>query len=1452
MPRYTLWVISRSFLLGFLLNCFLFHARAQTLKSPVPQPVQPDSFIRIQQPSILPARLNTSLSPGNRQTNAAACNNSTFKLRIPAATGEKITLAKLQTFPDNSYLAAGTVTLSNSNKEGMLLVLSNDGAITAQKRIRINSLPVIITDAKITLTGDFYITGFFSDGSNTTFLARFKQDLSPVWVKIIAEATPPVKVTLDLFQETTTTVAVAIQFSGAVNHRAYNELGALLWNKRLTPASLTELVGFSTLMYGKLALVTNCQYNGKAAVQVFEINNINGNLLSTHIQGNGNDDTRALATTSFNQRLNILGAIKNTGPGYNGFRNITAASAVNETSQTYPVPFALDFTASAAMDNAGDALGYFLPATEQLIFIKHFSYYAITPEFTRQYTVTGASSIAGITRSFDGGFLFGLNTGLSDQLILIKTDSIGTLPDCGYQTLSVTNTEASMTPNTIATTAESDLTNAGNNTVCTDIPASYTVSFDCKQYFCPQDPLEDSCLSTYYKTYRSNSYIDYINFYHLLRDNKQLIANSKYDRILGGMNQLTYGLKLLDEKGTLLKAVNVYNSFSSQPFRPFQVDDRHIMLVSNASYSNMSRYNLTLVNDDLQPVWSKTFFTPNSFYAGGMGIGEVHKDAEGNYYIISCSSGFLLEKPKVYIYKLDAAGNDLWTKSYEINANVYLNTISATSTTSGLIIVAEATNGVSLRLDKATGQLLNSYTFAPNNDSHLYKRTLSYDAGRIFYAGGDAGAKLLVATFDTIGRPVKMLTSADGGSIMRAAIVKDGHLYVNYNYYDPGSSRYKEVLLKLDTALDVQFIKEYELERYRLSRGLGVSDGGYIYSGGNFPYGGVNGSYADPYIIKYGQEGEVGTCIGASRPHRLSAIAPNTTAITCTPFNTTYLQSVYGMFLGPDNAAFNLGAIICHTAPECTFLDVTDPGPICQLNTDYAIPFSKHANCTIKPQWKFDTSFAAVQKTTDTSVVLRFKKTGPVWLKGELNTGCKIFKDSIELHIQDLPLSLSIGNDTTFCPGDSILLKAGAGYAQYTWQDGSSAPEFKVKQPGRYYVEVTNTCGDRSADTIDISEGIIPALTLGQDVKICKNDTLTVKASPGFAGYSWESGATLIGQGQQIQALPVQNSAVMVNGITGDGCYARDTLQVQLLLPRPVNLGADTSFCASDSLTLSAGSGYLQYQWNTGSTAASITVKKPGQYYIAAQDPNGCFARDTFAVLQNYPLPVVTLGADQELCTGSPKLLNAGSFKSYQWQDGSTSSTFLVADTGLYHVTVTSLYNCIGADTIKITALNPPPTGFLRSVDSICKHSRLTLVPEKTYRSYDWSTGNSNPSIVIEKPGIYTLTVTDNKGCTGKDTIMIAQKDCLYGVFIPNAFSPNGDRRNDIFRPLVYGPTRQFRLQVFNRYGEQVFHTTNPDQGWDGTFKGKVCENGPYIWQCSYHIEGSEPAYRKGHVMLIH
>jgi gliding motility-associated-like protein len=1449
MPNPLYRVVSKVVLLLLCIGSFLPNTGAQSLPNrPGNKPILRDTLPLqgVPAPLAMSGRQSAKASPGRSM--AAACNTTTFKLRIPVAAGEKIQVAKLQTFPDGNFLAAGTVTLTNSAKEGLLMVLANDGALLLQKRLQIDNKPVTITDARIDLGGDLYIAGLFTDGTSSAFFARLKKDLSVLYTKTWDQPELPRKITLDLYE--TAFMAIAVQLSSTIQYSSWKTDGTRLWNKQLTPLSLTNMVGLGWLSYGKLGLITNCQHNGKPMVQVSEIDANNGNLLATAVKGTGNDETRCLAISSFNTRLSIFGIGMNASATYEGFRDIVGTAATSETVHRYQLPVTLDPSVSAAMDNAGDALGYLQPASGQLVFIKHFAYYTTTPEFCRQYAVPGASSLTSIARSFDGGFLFGLNTTLGGEVLLIKTDSIGTLPTCGYQTIPVTSIEAVTVPNTHLTASVSTPSfTGGNSTVTANTPA-YNTLYDCQQNYCPVDPLEDACLNTYYKTYRTSSYLDYIWSHYLMGNDNQFIANVRYDRILGGINQLTYGLKLLDEKGRLQKAVTVFNDTATQPFVTYQVDEHRVMLVSNVSSNGQQRYNFTLVDDNLQKIWSKTLNLQGGFYSGGSGIADIHKDAEGNFYILGTDDGFFTT-PKIAVIKMDPAGNIIWTKTVELKTSLFLLTASITSTPTSLIIVAEASNGISLQLDKVTGQVLNSYLFVRNTDNGLYNRLLTYDNGRIFYAGSSQNSQLLVGLFDTTAKPLQLKYLNADASVMRAATERDGFMYALYNYYIPGVG-FKEGMVKLDTLLRTVFINQYDMNQNRLPRGMSVSDLGFIYTGGSFSYGGGNASYADPYLIKYNQLGETGTCLSTPVANPFTDIPLNLQTLAYTATSPTYTYASYNVNLYPDPVAFNLGAILCSSIPQCSFIKVKDPGSICRLNTDYTIPFTKDVNCTTIPKWTYDTSMAVYQSATSTSVTFRFKKTGSMWLRAILGNGCEEFKDSILLSIQNSPLSLYLGKDTLFCPGDSVVLKADPGYNQYTWQDGSSGSSFIAKQTGKYYVEIANTCGEKFADTVNIVQGIVPPLSLGLDVQACIKDSVTLQASPGFAKYSWQPIAWIAGQTAQAKIAPPRDTTVIVQGITSDGCPARDTLLISLKAARPIYLGKDTSFCQSDSVTLQAGAGYQQYQWSTGSLASTLTVHQAGTYYVQAKDVNGCFARDTLTVVNTFATPVVSLGANRDLCTGDKLLLDAGNFNTYQWQDGSLNRTYAVSGTGSYWVTVTDNNHCTGKDTIGILKINPLPTGFLKSVDSLCRYGKLTIVPTATYRTYDWSTGTTSPTAIVTKPGTYTLAVTDNNGCIGKDTIKIVQKDCLFGFFIPNSFSPNGDYRNDVFRALLYGPVLKFKLQVYNRYGELIFGSTNPDQAWDGTWKGKPCDNGNYVWQCSYQLEGGEPVYKKGNVILVH
>jgi hypothetical protein len=207
----------------------------------------------------------------------------------------------------------------------------------------------------------------------------------------------------------------------------------------------------------------------------------------------------------------------------------------------------------------------------------------------------------------------------------------------------------------------------------------------------------------------------------------------------------------------------------------------------------------------------------------------------------------------------------------------------------------------------------------------------------------------------------------------------------------------------------------------------------------------------------------------------------------------------------------------------------------------------------------------------------------------------------------------------------------------------------------------------------------------------------------------------------------------------------------------PPALINDTSFCAGDSVVLNAGAGFLNYSWNTGSNNNSITAKNPGTYILKATDSNHCTSTDSFQVLQVFSDPSIDLGSDSILCADTTRTLNAGyGYASYLWQDGSTTLTYTVSATGSYWVKVKDMNGCIGADTINITASRLRPSAFLPPDTTICNYATLLVLPLQTFDSYAWSTCDVSPEISVNQSGIYWLTVVDEYGCEGTDSIQVS------------------------------------------------------------------------------------------------
>ena len=137
--------------------------------------------------------------------------------------------------------------------------------------------------------------------------------------------------------------------------------------------------------------------------------------------------------------------------------------------------------------------------------------------------------------------------------------------------------------------------------------------------------------------------------------------------------------------------------------------------------------------------------------------------------------------------------------------------------------------------------------------------------------------------------------------------------------------------------------------------------------------------------------------------------------------------------------------------------------------------------------------------------------------------------------------------------------------------------------------------------------------------------------------------------------------------------------------------------------------------------------------------------------------------------------------------------------------------------------------------------------------SYKWFDNSTEPQVMVSAPGVYWLEVKGDDGCPGRDSVTVTPGYCSFGVYFPNAFSPDGNGRNDVFRAVVTAPLDDFYIAVFNRNGEKVFETKDAATGWDGRIGGHLAPSGGYAWYAQYHVSGSVGPVMtvKGVLMLI-
>jgi gliding motility-associated-like protein len=432
------------------------------------------------------------------------------------------------------------------------------------------------------------------------------------------------------------------------------------------------------------------------------------------------------------------------------------------------------------------------------------------------------------------------------------------------------------------------------------------------------------------------------------------------------------------------------------------------------------------------------------------------------------------------------------------------------------------------------------------------------------------------------------------------------------------------------------------------------------------------------------------------------------------------------------------------------------------------------------------------------------------------------------------------------------VLQAGTGYSSYTWQDGSAADSFTVKTPGLYSVSAQDYCGHSPGSQINVSFQAAASSPFPATTAKCASDTLSLPEPSGFTGFAFAVPAAggAIRNGQ-LQFFSQTATTYHVQEKDAHGCRVASDITVDLY-PQPViHIGNDTTICPGDSVELNAGSSFLSYTWNTGSSGAAIWVSVKNQYSVRALTADGCTVRDTM-ILANWVAPVVTLDHDTVLCAGSSRLLTAGNdFAAYLWNDGSISPDLEISEKGFYRVIVTDDHGCIASDSTTIRAIVPLPANFLPGDTTICQYGKLIITPKGSFSSYAWNDGSKGSSLTVSQPGLYYVQVTDKYNCPGSDSIFLTGKQCMEGFYIPGAFTPNGDGKNDVIRPLIFGNVEKYHFTIFNRNGQKVYESSALQNGWDGTFHGVAQPSGVFVWYCVYQLQGRESQTQKGTLLLI-
>ncbi|MBI2270498.1 MAG: gliding motility-associated C-terminal domain-containing protein [Bacteroidetes bacterium] len=537
-------------------------------------------------------------------------------------------------------------------------------------------------------------------------------------------------------------------------------------------------------------------------------------------------------------------------------------------------------------------------------------------------------------------------------------------------------------------------------------------------------------------------------------------------------------------------------------------------------------------------------------------------------------------------------------------------------------------------------------------------------------------------------------------------------------------------------------------------------------------------------------------------------------------------------------------------------------------------------------KWESSTNGGATWETiANTSDTLHYSNlVNTTWYRAVVKNGICSEENSAEARIGVDASPYSVGgtasSDTTVCSNSN------SGLIKLSGQTGSVIRwEYSIDGGGSW-VRLSNTTGTQSyfnlsattlfhavvqsgvCNAVNSSDVVItvnPKSTAGNIINsasVCSdinNGMLQVVNYTGMldwqsssdGGASWNA-ISNSGPNQNYSNL---TATTFYRVIAKSGICPADTSSNAVIVvdPRPTAsfnasvtcLGQNTLFTNTSNAN---GSVVQSYQWDFGDNTTSIVANPTHEYInggiykviLTINSDKGC--RDTSAVnvkVNTPPAANIGTSGPKQFCSGGQVILSAPSGLTYSWNTGSSNQTISAVSSGTYAVKVTQpLTGCSNSDSVSINVFPLPAIDAGKNM-TISLGSTINLNGTGGLY-YSWSPPEgiddhtvANPSVLPLSTTTYSLTAIDNNGCANTDSVTIYVV-ADYKIIASNMVTPNGDGKNDTWYIENIENYTNNEVTIFNRYGQQVYHSFNYINNWDGRYNGSYLPDGAYYYVLNF------------------